>query len=948
MGNYYDPHTRCIKCDPAPARMAGGVEKDADTTTADDGTTATMTLNGVIVGVEDGDGRMMSSKSLLHLLGRPGGELIGEVIDIADPEENEMKSSSSSSSLVEEEERMREMRRRHEERRMRMRLDASEGGMLSPSFVEDAMRRTTTTTMREAKEEEDDEEDGDGHHHDTFAVISKTLLRRQRQLQSAHAQEYQRLLHKQERDWLWFHLHRLGEDRLSELLDIHQKEDVELHSLHQSEQREMLDFAIFKCMLPLTTTTTMNRVREQRQARVEQRSSTTSTKRTTLPTAVLANGTSTDMQKADEIKAVMRDRSITREERQVKSAEINKRYASSSVVVHDNDRGHDGEPRRGSTKEKLHTKKGGREPLADIVTTNSSSDSKLRNSSGSESDQDEEDEARMSARGGEGTMRAATTGGNPKRSVSGQPRGDENTVGDDPKSSSREDVTGTCGSGDDDASRDNDKEESAKISSGRQKARVARDKATAKVGTTDSKKAVGHPEASKGAAREGEGAKTSSGSKSRPIPSKDEPKKSVTEQTRDVTNTVCDHPKSSSHQDATNGEGASAVVAASVVASKPIVTDNPDDPLDIATDRTPMKTLTKRLKNNDPSLAVLKLDGRKQVKEDDWQALIESLAKNSTLTHLSISRCEINDSLCSALMSALKENAMLVEVRLNSNKGLTDDTGKGLIKLLSENSTLKHVGVVRTGISKKVVEELMKALEKRNGRNKSSKVKDERQFMIKELPSLSVGGEAGKESAAEKAATKSDEIRNSSPRKQLASSKETSKNSLISKSSGSSIAKTDSWRSKKSTSSNDVKKKESGRRQSVRSSEVTGRRSSVDTGDVTRRRGSADSSEVTGKKNFRRASTAEDGRRPPSRPNMRPDAHRNSMLRASVTAKTMAQLGEDITNVGVDISKLREQRKFRGECETCGRKCFTKTLFKTTPLTIPDLVENGRCLKCDP
>jgi cell fate regulator YaaT (PSP1 superfamily) len=72
------------------------------------------------------------------------------------------------------------------------------------------------------------------------------------------------------------------------------------------------------------------------------------------------------------------------------------------------------------------------------------------------------------------------------------------------------------------------------------------------------------------------------------------------------------------------------------------------------------------------------------------------------------------------------------------------------------------------------------------------------------------------------------------------------------------------------------------------------------------------------------------------------------VLRASVTARTMAQLGEDITNVGVDISKLREQRKFRGECDMCGRKCYTKTLFKTTPLTIQNMVENGRCLKCNP
>jgi hypothetical protein len=78
------------------------------------------------------------------------------------------------------------------------------------------------------------------------------------------------------------------------------------------------------------------------------------------------------------------------------------------------------------------------------------------------------------------------------------------------------------------------------------------------------------------------------------------------------------------------------------------------------------------------------------------------------------------------------------------------------------------------------------------------------------------------------------------------------------------------------------------------------------------------------------------------------DSNRNSVCRASITAKNMAQLGGDnIMNVGVDMSKLREQRKFRGECESCGQKCFTKTLFKTTPLTVPNLVDGGRCLRCE-
>jgi hypothetical protein len=41
-------------------------------------------------------------------------------------------------------------------------------------------------------------------------------------------------------------------------------------------------------------------------------------------------------------------------------------------------------------------------------------------------------------------------------------------------------------------------------------------------------------------------------------------------------------------------------------------------------------------------------------------------------------------------------------------------------------------------------------------------------------------------------------------------------------------------------------------------------------------------------------------------------------------------------------------RKKKGECVTCGRKCFKKKMFKMIPLDEPGLVDNGRCLKCQP
>ena len=71
--------------------------------------------------------------------------------------------------------------------------------------------------------------------------------------------------------------------------------------------------------------------------------------------------------------------------------------------------------------------------------------------------------------------------------------------------------------------------------------------------------------------------------------------------------------------------------------------------------------------------------------------------------------------------------------------------------------------------------------------------------------------------------------------------------------------------------------------------------------------------------------------------------------RASLTTRQMATFGGDIvTGVGADAKTLREQRKMRGECEDCGQKCFEKRILKSTPLTIPQLVFEGRCLKCRP
>ena len=64
----------------------------------------------------------------------------------------------------------------------------------------------------------------------------------------------------------------------------------------------------------------------------------------------------------------------------------------------------------------------------------------------------------------------------------------------------------------------------------------------------------------------------------------------------------------------------------------------------------------------------------------------------------------------------------------------------------------------------------------------------------------------------------------------------------------------------------------------------------------------------------------------------------------------MEHLGTDFNITGSVMSRteLEALRTKRGECVTCGRKCFRKKLFKMIPIDEPGVVSNGRCLICRP
>jgi len=58
----------------------------------------------------------------------------------------------------------------------------------------------------------------------------------------------------------------------------------------------------------------------------------------------------------------------------------------------------------------------------------------------------------------------------------------------------------------------------------------------------------------------------------------------------------------------------------------------------------------------------------------------------------------------------------------------------------------------------------------------------------------------------------------------------------------------------------------------------------------------------------------------------------------------------NFTGVGtlMNMEDLIERRKKKGQCVTCGRQTHAKKIFKMIPLTVPNEVLDGRCLRCQP
>ncbi|KAL7485507.1 hypothetical protein ACHAW6_011104 [Cyclotella cf. meneghiniana] len=329
------------------------------------------------------------------------------------------------------------------------------------------------------------------------------------------------------------------------------------------------------------------------------------------------------------------------------------------------------------------------------------------------------------------------------------------------------------------------------------------------------------------------------------------------------------------------------------------------DPLEVAeVSKTPIKQLIKNIAENDPSLTVLKLDGRGKIKQSEWQAFFESLETNTSLTHLSLARCGLTDESVVALILALVENTTLVSLHLMTNREITEVSGKGFIKVLTEtNTTIKQLDLSRTRVTKQTLRAIQELMDDRDEDKKRAKIQEMRERKIQELLTTTAS-DAIKTISLDLSDSDADSEASKGSRSKQSKQKSCNQlNNSLRKSSKSNRSNTSNVSNTSSKNSGRGSKGGSRGRLSGRGSRGSGRGANNAAGSN----------------------------------------------RASLTTRQMATLGGDIVSgVGADKKTLREQRKLRGECVDCGQKCFEKRIFKSTPLTIPQLVFEGRCLKCRP
>ena len=299
--------------------------------------------------------------------------------------------------------------------------------------------------------------------------------------------------------------------------------------------------------------------------------------------------------------------------------------------------------------------------------------------------------------------------------------------------------------------------------------------------------------------------------------------------------------------------------------------------------------LIRLLRFNDPSITSLILDGR-GFDEASWEGLFDSIEENTHVTELSLVNCNLEDSTVGVLVLALVENETLTSINLSYNEDLTDDTGEGLRKVIKQgNAIVKKINIEGTSISSETADKIQTILDERDDSVMLLKLQEARKAKIKALLAFSASSEVEKNN------------------RRLAEEEEEEEKKRLSR----------SVSSKNSQKSSD---------------------SSVSSGKGRSQRKTNEAAPISRSSSQR--STASGSR-------SSPDKKLQHAVKANKAARQMANLGGDMNHIGKSASQLKELRKQRGECVHCGQKCFSKTMFKTVPLSIPNKVQDGRCLRCD-
>merc|ERR1712232_119927 len=145
-------------------------------------------------------------------------------------------------------------------------------------------------------------------------------------------------------------------------------------------------------------------------------------------------------------------------------------------------------------------------------------------------------------------------------------------------------------------------------------------------------------------------------------------------------------PENSNHLSAWN-KAAVGALAANSIAQQPLASSpNASEDISLIAD------LTNQLRSNDPSLTEINLDGFASAKTGEWMRIFESLEYNSHLASLSVANCRLEDDDAVTLVLSLVENETLKTINLGQNPGLTDGTGRALVKVLKQtNAVVKEI-----------------------------------------------------------------------------------------------------------------------------------------------------------------------------------------------------------------------------------------------------------------